>query len=159
MLKSLIVWDTTNWKILKEIEIPDRLTCLLQKLCAGLEATVRTGMKQWTCSIGKGVHQGYVLSPCLFTFYAEYIMRNTGLEETQVEIKIARRNIINFRYADDTTLMVDSEEELKSLSMKVKEESEETGLKVNIQKTKIMESSPISSVQFSHSVVSNSATP
>ena len=94
------MWITTNWKILKEIEIPDRLTCLLQKLCAGLEATVRTGMKQWTCSIGKGVHQGYVLSPCLFTFYAEYIMRNAELEEIQAGIKIARRNINKLRHAD-----------------------------------------------------------
>ena len=96
------MWDTTNWKILKEIEIPDRLTCLLQKPCAGLEATVRTGMKQWTCSIGKGVHQGYILSPCLFKLYAEYIMQNARLGEAQAGIKIARRNINNLRYIDDT---------------------------------------------------------
>ena len=109
--------------------IPDHLTCLFRNLYADEEATVRTrhGTTDWF-QIGKGVHQGCVLSPCLFNFYAEYIMRNTGLEETQAGIKIARRNINNFRYADDTTLMVESEE-LKSLLMQVKEESEKVGLK------------------------------
>ena len=112
------------WKILKEMGIPDHLICLLRNLYAGQEATVRTG--HWTTDwfqIGKGVHQGCILPPCLFNLYAEYIMRNTGLEETQAGIKIARRNINNLRYADDTTLMAESEEELKSLLMKVKEES------------------------------------
>ena len=112
------------WKILKEMGIPDHLTCLLRNLCAGQEATVRTGhgTTDWF-QIGKGVRQGCILSPCLFDFYAEYIMRNAGLEEAQAGIKIARRNINNLRYADDTTLMAESEE-LKSLLMKVKEESE-----------------------------------
>ena len=116
---------------------------------AGQEATVRTGhgTTDWF-QIGKGVHQGCVLSPCLFNIYAEYIMRNTGLEEAHAGIKIARRNINNFRYADDTTLMAESEEELKSLLMKVKEESEKVGLKLNIQKTKIMASGPITSWQI-----------
>ena len=111
---------------------------------AGQEATVRTGhrTKDWF-QIGKGVRQGCMLSPCLFNFYAEYIMRNTGVEETQAGIKIAGRNINHLRYVDDTTLMAESEEELKSLLMKVKEESEEVGLKFSIQKTKIMASSPI----------------
>ena len=115
--------------------IPDHLTCLLTNLYAGQEATIRTGhgTTDW-CQIGKGVCQGCILSPCLFNFYAEYIMRNTGLEETQVGIKIAGRNINNLRYAGDTTLMAESEEELKSLLMKVKEESEKVGLKLNIQK-------------------------
>ena len=115
----------TLWKILKEMGIPDHLTCLLRNLYAGQEATVRTGhgTTDWF-QIGKGVRQGYVLSPYLFNIYAEYIMRNTGLEEAQAEIKIARRNINNLRYADDTTLMAESEEELKNLLMKVKEESE-----------------------------------
>ena len=132
------------WKILKEMGIPDHLTCLLGNLCAGQEATVRTGhgTKDWF-QTGKGVHQGCILSPCLFNLYAKDIMRNTGLEETQAGIKIARRNINNLRYADDTTLMAESEEELKSLLMKVKDESEKVGLKVNIQKTKIMASGPI----------------
>ena len=108
------------WKILKEMVIPDHLTCLLRNLYAGQEATVRTGYgtKYWF-QIGKGMHQGCILSPCLFNLYAEYIMRNTGLEETQARIKIAGRNINNLRYADDTTLMAESEEELKSLLMKV----------------------------------------
>jgi len=134
------------WKILKEMGIPDHLTCLLRNLYAGQEATVRTGhgTTDWF-QIGKGVHQGCILSPCLFNFYAEYIMRNAGLEETQAGIKIAGRNINNLRYADDTTLMAESEEELKSLLMKVKEESEKVGLKLNIQKTKIMASGPITS--------------
>ena len=125
--------------------IPDHLTCLLRNLYAGQEATVRTGhgTTDWF-QIGKGVCQGCILSPCLFNFYAEYIMRNAGLEETQAGIKIARRNTNNLRYADDTTLMAESEEELKSLLMKVKE-SEKVGLKLNIQKTKIMASGPITS--------------
>ena len=111
------------WKILKEMGIPDHLTCLLTNLYAGQEATVRTGhgMTDWF-QIGKGVHQGYILSPCLFNFYAEYIMRNAGLEETQAGIKIARRNFNNLRYADDTTLMAESEEKLKSFLMKVRGE-------------------------------------
>ena len=122
------------------------LTCLLRNLYAGQEATVRTGhgTTDWF-QIGKGVPQGYILSPCLFNLYAEYIMRNAGLEEAQAGIKIAGRNINNLRYADDTTLMAESEEELKSLLMKVKEESEKDGLKLNIQKTKIMVSAPITS--------------
>ena len=134
------------WKILKEMGIPDHLTCLLRNLYAGQEATVRTGRgtTDWF-QIGKGVHQGYILSPCLLNFYAEYIMRNAGLEEAQAGIKIAGRNINNLRYADDTTLMAESEEELKSLLMKVKEESEKVALKLNIQKTKIMASGPITS--------------
>ena len=131
------------WKILKEIGIPDHLTCLLRNLYAGQEATVRTvhGTTDWF-QIGKGVQQGCILSPCLFNLYAEYIMRNAGLEEAQAGIKIADRNINNLRYADDTTLMAGSEEELKTLLMKVKEESEKVGLKLNIQKTKIMASGP-----------------
>ena len=122
---------------------PDHLTCLLRNLHAGQEATVRTGhgTTDWF-QIGKGVRQGCILSPYLFNFYAEYIMRNAGLEETQAGIKIVRRNLNNLRYADDTTLMAESEEE-KSLLMKVKEESEKVGLKLNIQKTKIMASGPI----------------
>jgi len=134
------------WKILKEMGIPDQLTCLLRNLYAGQEATVRTGhgTTDWF-QIGKGVRQGCILSPCLFNLYAEYIMRNTGLEETQAGIKIAGRNINNLRYADDTTLMAESEEELKSLLMKLKVESEKVGLKLNIQKTKIMACGPITS--------------
>ena len=133
----------------EEMGITDHLTCLLRNLCAGQEATVRTGhgTTDWF-QIGKGVCQGCILSPCLFNFYAEYIMRNTGLQEAQAGIKIAGRNINNLRYADDTTLRVESEEELKSLLMKVKEESEKVGLKLNIQKTKIMASSPITSSQI-----------
>uniref|UniRef100_A0A4W2CSU5 RNA-directed DNA polymerase n=1 Tax=Bos indicus x Bos taurus TaxID=30522 RepID=A0A4W2CSU5_BOBOX len=133
------------WKILKEMGIPEHLTCLLRNLYAGQEATVRTGhgTTDWF-QIGKGVRQGCILSPCLFNLYAEYIMRNVGLEEAQAGIKIARRNINNLRYADDTTLMAESEEELKSLLMKVKE-SEKVGLKLNIQKMKIMASGPITS--------------
>uniref|UniRef100_A0A4W2ENV5 RNA-directed DNA polymerase n=1 Tax=Bos indicus x Bos taurus TaxID=30522 RepID=A0A4W2ENV5_BOBOX len=134
------------WKILKEMGIPDHLICLLRNLYAGQEATVRTGhgTTDWF-QIGKGVCQGCILSPCLFNLYAEYIMRNAGLEETQAGIKIAGRNINNLRYPDDTTLMAESEEELKSLLMKVKVESEKVGLKLNIQKTKIMASGPITS--------------
>ena len=128
--------------------IADYLTSLLRNLYAGQEETVRTGhgTTDWF-QIGKGVHQGCILSPCLFNFYAEYIMRNTGLEEVQAGIKIAGRNINNLRYEDDTTIMVESEE-LKSLLLKVKEESEKVGLKLNIQKMKIKESSPIISWQI-----------
>ena len=129
--------------------IPDHLTCLLSNLYAGQEATVRTGQgtTDWF-QRGKGVHQGCILSPCLFNFYAEYIMRNAGLEKTQAGIKIAGRSLNNLRYADDTTLMTENEKELKSLLMKVKEESEKDGLKLNIQKTKIMASGPITSWQI-----------
>ena len=117
------------WKILKEMGIPDYLTCLLRNLYASQEATVRTGhgKTDWF-QIGKRVRQGYILSPCFLNFYAEYIMRNSGLEETQPGINIAGRHINNLRYADDTTLMAENEEELKSLLMKVKEESEKVGL-------------------------------
>ena len=134
------------WKILKEMGIPDHLTCLLRNLYAGQEATVRTGhgTTEWF-QIRKGISQGCILSPCLFNFYAEDIMRNAGLDEAQAEIKIAGRNIYNLRYADDTTLMAESKGELKSLLRKVKEESEKVGLKLNIQKTKIMASGPITS--------------
>ena len=126
--------------------MPGHLTCLLRNLHAGQEANVRTGhgTTDWF-QIGKGVPRSCILSPCLFNFSAEYVMRNAGLEETQAGIKIARRNINNLRYADDTTLMAESEEELKSLLMKVKEESEKVGLKLNIQKTKIMASGPTTS--------------
>ena len=125
--------------------IPDHLTCLLRNLYAGQEATVKTGhgTTGWF-QIGKGVHQGCILSPCLFNLYAEHVVRNAGLEEAQAGIKIAGRNINNLRYADDTTLMAENEE-LKSFLMKVKVESEKVGLKLNIQKTKIMASSPITS--------------
>ena len=122
------------WKILKEMGMPDHLTCLLRNLYAGQEATVRTGHGTIDCfQIGKGVHQGCILSPCLFNFYAEYIMRNAGIEEAQAGIKIAGRNINNLRYADDTTLMAESEEKLKSL-LKVKEESEKPALKSTFRK-------------------------
>ena len=126
--------------------IPDHLTCLLRILYAGHEATVRTGhgTADWF-QIGKGVCQGCILSPCLFNLYAEYIMRNAGLEEAQTGIKITRRNINNLRHADDSTLMAESEEEIKSLLVKVKEESGRVGLKLNIQKMKIMVSGPITS--------------
>ena len=126
--------------------IPDHLTCLLRNLYACQEATVQTGhgTTEWF-QIGKGVHQGCILSPCLFNFYAEYIMRNTGLEEAQAGIKFAGTSINNLRYADDTTLMAETEEELRSLLMKVKEESDKVGLKLNIWKTKIRASSPITS--------------
>ena len=134
------------WKILQEVGIPNHLTCLLRNLYAGQEATVRTGhgTTDWF-QIEKGVRQGCILSPCLFNLYAEYIMRNARLDEAQTEIKIAGRNINNLRYADDTTLMAESKEELKTLLMKIKEESEKVGLKLNIQKTKIMATSPITS--------------
>ena len=137
------------WKILKEMGISDHLTCLLRNLYAGQEATVRTGhgTTDWF-QIGKGVCQSCILSPCLFNLYAEYIMGNAGLEEAQTGVKIARRNINNLRYADDTTLIAESEEEPKSLLMKVKEGSENVGLKLNIHKTKIMASSPITSWQI-----------
>ena len=130
------------WKILKEMRIPDHLSCILRNLYAGQEALVRTGhgTTNWF-QIGKGVHQGCILSPCLFNLYAEYIMRNAGLDEAQAGIKIAGRNINNLRYADDTTFMAESKEELKSLLMKVKEESEKA-------KLKIMASSPITSCQI-----------
>ena len=137
------------WKILQEMGILDHLTCLLRILYAGKEATFRAGHEtiDWI-QIGKEVYQGCILSLCLFNLYAEYIIQNTGLEETQAEIKIGGRNINNLRYADDTTLMAESEEEIKSLLMKVKEESEKIGLKLNIQKTKIMASGSITSWQI-----------
>ena len=136
------------WKILKEMGIPDHLTCLLRNLYAGQEATVKTrhGTKDWF-QIGKRVHQGCILSPYIFNLYAEYFMRNVGLDEAQAGIKIAERNISNLRYADDTTLMAESEE-LKNLLMKVKDDSEKPGLKFNIQKTRIMASGPITSWQI-----------
>ena len=132
------------WEILKEMGIPDHLTYLLRNLYESQEVTVRTGhgTTDWL-QIGKGVCQGYILSPCIFNLYAEYIMRNTRLEEAQARINIAGININDLRYADDTILMADTEEELKSLLIKVKEESEKVGLKFNIQKTKIMSSGPI----------------
>ena len=137
------------WKILKEMEIPDHLTCLLRTLCVVQEATVRTGhgTTDWF-QIGNGVYQGYILSPCLFIFYKENIMRNAGLNAAQAGIKIPRRNINNLRYAHDTTLTAESEEELKILLMKVKEKSKKVGLKLNIQKPKIMASDPITSWQI-----------
>ena len=150
MLKGFdCVGHNELWKILKKMEVPDHFTCLLRNVYAGQEATVRTGhgTKDWF-KIGKGVHQGHILSPCLSNLYAENIMRNAGLDEAQAGIKIARRNINNLRYADDISLMAESEEELKSLLMKVKEESEKVGLKLNIQKTKIMASGPNTSWQI-----------
>ena len=140
------------------MEIPDHLTCLLRNLYAGQEATVRIGhgTTDWF-QIGKGVCQGCILSPCLFNLYAEYIMRNTGLEEAQAGIKIARRNRNSLRYADDTTLMAESEEELKSLLMKVKEENKEVDLKLNIHKTKIMASGPITSWEIDGETVETMA--
>ena len=129
--------------------IPDHLNCFLRNLYAGQEATVRTGYgtTDWF-QIGKGVRQGCIFSPCLFNLYAEYIMRNSGLEEAQTGIKIAGKNINNLKHADDTTLIAESEEELKSLLMKVKEESEKAGLKLSVQKMKIMASSPTTSWQI-----------
>ena len=149
MPKPLTVWITTNCKILQEMGVPDHLMCLLRMLNVGQEETVRTGhgTTDWF-QIGKGVHQGCILSPCLFNLYAEYIMRNAELDEAQAGIKIVGSNINNLRYADDTTLMAESEEELKSLLMKLKEESENVALKLNIQKTKIMASGPITSWQI-----------
>ena len=135
MPKPLTVDHNKLWKILKEMGIPDYPTCLLRNLYSGQEATVRTGHGTTDCfQIGKGVCQGCILSPSLLHLYADYIMRNARLEETQAGIKIARRHIKNLRYADDTTLMAENEEELKSLLMKMKEESEKVGLKLNIQK-------------------------
>ena len=136
--------------------ILEHLTCLLRNLYAGQEATVRTGhgTTDWF-QIGKGVCQGCILSPSLFNLHAEYIMRNAGLEEAQAGIKIAGRNINNLRYADDTILMAESEEELKSLLMKVKDESEKIGLKLNIQKTKIMASGPITSWEIDGETVAD----
>ena len=132
------------WKILKEMGIPDHLICLLRNLYAAQEATVRTGhgTTDWF-QTRKGVHQGCILSPCLFNLYAEYIMKNARLDEAQAGIKIAGRNVSNLRYADNTTFTAESKKEVKSLLMKVKEESEKPGLKLNIQKTKIMASGPI----------------
>ena len=156
MPKPLTVWITTNYfnknlkKILKEIGMTDHLTCLLRNLNARQEATVRTGYGRTDCfqiGKGKGGRQGCMLSPCLFNLYAEYVMWNAGLDEAQTGIKIAGRNINNLRYADDTTLMAESEE-LKSLLLKAKEESEKVGLQLNIQKTKIMASTPITSWQI-----------
>ena len=137
------------WKILKEMGIQDHLICFLRNLYAGQEGTVRTGhgTTNWF-QISKGVHQGCILSPCLLNLYVEYTMRNAGLDEAQAGIKIAGRNINNLRYADDTTLMGEIEEELKSFLMKVKEESEKVGLKLNIQRTKIMASGSITSWQI-----------
>ena len=137
------------WKILKEMGIPDHLICLLRNLYASQKATVRTGhgTTDWF-QIGKGVRQGCILSPCLFNLYAEHIMRNAGLDEAKAGIKTAKKNVNNLRYADDTILMAESEEELKSLLMKVKEKSEKAGLKLNIQKTKIMASGPITPWQI-----------
>ena len=138
--------DNKLWKILQEMGLPDHRMCLLRNLYAGQEATVRTEHGTDWFQIGKGVHQGCILSPCLFNLYAEYIMRNARLDKAQDGIKIAGRNINNLRYADDTTLMAESEEELKSLLMK--EESEKVGLKLNIQKTNIMAFCPITSCQI-----------
>ena len=147
--KPLTVVSQQTVKILQEMGIPDHFTCLLRNPYVHQEATVRTGhgTTDWF-QIGKGVRQGCILSPCLFNLYAEYIMRNAGLEEAQAGIKIAGRHINNLRYADDSTLMSESKEELKSLLMKVKVESEKVGLKLNTQKTKIMPSSPITSRQI-----------
>ena len=141
--KALTMWITTNWKILKEMGIPDHLTCLLRNLYVGQGATVKTehGKTDWF-QIRKGIHQGCILSPCLLNLYAQYIMRNAGLDEAQAGLKISRRNINSLRCADDTTLMAEIEE-LKGLLMKVKEESEKVGLKLNIQKSKILASGPI----------------
>jgi len=142
------------WKNLKQMGKPDHLTCLLRNLYAGQEATVRNGhgTTDWF-QIGKGVCQGCILSPCLFNFYAEYITWNARLGEAQAGIKIFGKNINNLRYTDDTTLMAESEEELKSFLMKVKEESEKVGLKFNIQKTKIKASGPITSWQINGKIM------
>ena len=147
--KPWIVWITTNWKILQEMGILDHFTCLLRNLYAGQEATFRIGhgTTDWF-QIGKGEDQSCILSPCLFNLCVEYIMQNAGLDEAQAGIKSAGRNINKLRYADDTTLMAESEEELKSLLMKVKEESGKVGLKLNIQKTQIMASGLITSWQI-----------
>ena len=158
MPKPLTVCMTTNWKILQEMGIPDHLTCFLRNLYAGQEATVRTGhgTTDWF-QIGKGVCQDCILSSCLFNFNAEYIMRNAGLKEAQAGIKIAGRNNNNLRYAANTTFMTKSEEELKELLMKVKEESEKVGLKLNIQKNKIMAFGPITSWQIDGETVETMA--
>ena len=142
--KPLTMWITTLWKILKEIGIPDHFTCLLRNLYAGQEATVitRHGTRDWF-QIRKAVYQGCILSPYLFNLYAEYIMRNARLDEAQAGIKITERNINYPRYADDTTLLAECKEGLHSLLMKVKHESENAGLQLNFQKTKIMASGPI----------------
>ena len=149
MPKPLTVDHNKLWEILKEMGIPDHLTHLLRNLYAGQEATVRTGheINDWFLT-AKGVHQGCILSPCLFYLYAEYIMQNAGLNEVHAGIRIAGRNINNLRYADDITLMAESKKELKSFLMKVKEKSKEAVLKLNIQKIKIMASSPITSWQI-----------
>ena len=146
MPKPLTVWITTNWKILKEMGIPDHLTCLLRNLSRSNSRTGH-GTTDWF-QTGEGVRQGYILSPCLFNLHAEYIMRNARPDEAQAGIKIARRNINNVRYEDDTTLMAESEEELKSFLRKVKKESKKGGFKFNTQKTKVMASSPIPSWQI-----------
>ena len=148
MQKPLTLWLMTNWKVLREIGIPDHLTCLLRNLYMGQEATVRTlyGTTDWF-KIEKEVQQGYLLSLCLFKLYAEHIMRNARLDALQAGIKIGRRNINNLRYTDDATLMVETEE-LNSLLIRVKEDSERAGLKLNIKKTKVMASGPIASWQI-----------
>ena len=149
LCQTLCMDHNKLWKILKEMGMPDHLTCLLRNLYAGQEATVRTGhgTTHWF-QIGKGVRQGCILSPCLLNLHAEYIMWNAGLDEAQAGIKIAGGNINDLRYADDTTVMAENEEALKSLLMKEKEESEKVGLKHNIQKTKIIASGPITSWQI-----------
>ena len=151
ILMPLTVWNTTveNWKILKVIGIADHITCLLRNLYAGPEATIRTEhvTMDWF-KIGERVHQSCILLLCLFNLYAKYIMQNNELDESQSEIKIARRNVNNLRYADDTALVAESKEELKSLLMRVKEESEKASLKLSIKKTKIMAPSPITSWQI-----------
>ena len=147
--KPLTVWITTNCGKFLEMGVPDYLTCLLRNLYAGQEETVKTGhgTTDWF-KIRKRLRHGCILSPCLFNLYAEYIMRNTGLDEVQGEIKITGRNVNNFRYADDTTLMAESKEELKSLLVQMKEESKKAGLKLSIQKTEIMASGLITSWQI-----------
>ena len=146
MLKPLTMWITTNWKILKEMRIPDHLTCPLRNLCTGQKATVKTGHGTTEGSkLGKEYVKAVYCHPALFNLHAEYIMRNAGLDDSQAGIKIAGKNINNLRNADDITFMAESKEELKSLLMKVKENSEKAGLKLNIQKTKIMASGPITS--------------
>ena len=144
MLKPLTMWITTNWKILKEVGIPDHLICLLKNLYAGQEATVRNrhGTTNWF-QIGKGVRQGCILSPYFFNLYAEYIIQNAWLDESLTRIKIARRNINNLKYADNPTVMAESKEELEGLLMKVKEQSEKAGLKLNMEKMKIIASGSI----------------
>ena len=157
-----IAFDCVNhnklWTVLKEMGIPDHLTCLLRNLYEGQEATVRIGLgtTDWF-QIGKGTHQVCILSPSLFNLYAEYIMRNDGLDEAQAAIKIAGRHVNNLRYADDTILMAESQKELESLLMKVKEESEKVVLKLNIQKTKIMASGSITSWQIDGGTVESVA--